>query len=372
MPAHPLTHHEILRLVAPFTRAGRHPDLALSNRLERRLVFKSIDHPAAGPLLPEFSETLHLESFDGGGFSLKRVVRLVSGDEAELETEGDEPGAMLEAIEGIRPESQFRCVEGIVVATSYRLEGPQTRTRFGRPIRGQAHGPAPGQDPEQDLLAASFSKARARLGLASVVLVAPRGKGSPTAELDLLPDAARTLEWPEDLIAVLGPGFGLLRGDSAAWKANLKLSGREPARTQDAEQKLERVVDHLVEVLGASPREFGERFYWKRWAVVGRRALPLLVCILLVMAAAATIKLHLAEDSALRMLIFNAPTWLLMLVFCMREVPRIEIPPWPRRLELDHWATLSEARAAEVTAPPADPSAPALQSLLENGQAHGR
>jgi hypothetical protein len=352
MPAHPLTHHEILRLVAPFTRAGRHPDLALSNRLERRLVFKPIEHPAGGPLLPAFSETLYLECFDGGRFALKRVVRLASGDEAELETEGDEPCALLEAIERIRPESQFRRVEGIIVATSYRLEGPSQS-------------------------AAIFTKGRARLGLASVVLIAPRGKGSPSAELDLLPVAARTLELPEDLIAVLGPGFGLLRGDSAAWKANLKLSGREPLRTEGAEQKLERVVGHLVEVFSASPRNFCERFHWARWAVAGRRALPLLVCMLLVLAAAATIKLHLAEDSALRMLIFNAPTWLLMLVFCMREVPRIEIPPWPRRLELDHWATLSEAhvaeaRAAEVAPPSLDPGAPPLQSLLGNGQAHGR
>jgi hypothetical protein len=38
-----LTHHEILRLVEPFVRAGHRPDLAASDRTRRRIVF----HPQA-------------------------------------------------------------------------------------------------------------------------------------------------------------------------------------------------------------------------------------------------------------------------------------------------------------------------------------
>ena len=41
----PLTHHEILGWIAPFTRQGRQLDLAASDRLERRLRFKTIEHP---------------------------------------------------------------------------------------------------------------------------------------------------------------------------------------------------------------------------------------------------------------------------------------------------------------------------------------
>jgi hypothetical protein len=42
------------------------------------------------------------------------------------------------------------------------------------------------------------------------------------------------------------------------------------------------------------------------------------------------------------MLIFNAPPLLLMLVFCLREVPRLEIPPLPRASKVPTWRT--EAR----------------------------
>jgi hypothetical protein len=49
------------------------------------------------------------------------------------------------------------------------------------------------------------------------------------------------------------------------------------------------------------------------------------------------------------MLIFNAPPLLMVAFFCMREMPRIEIPPWPRRSRAPGWrvpaAALTEARA---------------------------
>jgi hypothetical protein len=37
------------------------------------------------------------------------------------------------------------------------------------------------------------------------------------------------------------------------------------------------------------------------------------------------------------MLIFNAPPLLMVAFFCMREMPRIEIPPWPRRSRATAW-----------------------------------
>jgi hypothetical protein len=62
-----------------------------------------------------------------------------------------------------------------------------------------------------------------------------------------------------------------------------------------------------------------------------RRATPLLACALLIGSTAALPRAHLAEHSALRMLIFNLPPLLMGLFFCLREIPRIEIPPPPRR-----------------------------------------
>ena len=62
----PLTHHQILALVAPFSRAGWQVDLAASQRLERRLAFRPVQHPAADGAHPPLSETLWLHAPEGG------------------------------------------------------------------------------------------------------------------------------------------------------------------------------------------------------------------------------------------------------------------------------------------------------------------
>jgi hypothetical protein len=48
MSSAPLTHHQIIELVEPFSRQGLHIDLAASDRLQRRLRFRSIE-PAGQP-----------------------------------------------------------------------------------------------------------------------------------------------------------------------------------------------------------------------------------------------------------------------------------------------------------------------------------
>jgi hypothetical protein len=74
--------------------------------------------------------------------------------------------------------------------------------------------------------------------------------------------------------------------------------------------------------------------------------MPVLVCLGLMGAAACVPYLHLAENSGLRMLIFNSPPLLMTLFFCMREIPRIELPPLPRPSAAAHW------RSASGNAPP--------------------
>jgi len=48
----PLTHHEILVLVEPFVRSGHRPDLAGSDRVQRRLVFHAQALAGDAPALP--------------------------------------------------------------------------------------------------------------------------------------------------------------------------------------------------------------------------------------------------------------------------------------------------------------------------------
>jgi hypothetical protein len=57
------------------------------------------------------------------------------------------------------------------------------------------------------------------------------------------------------------------------------------------------------------------------------------------------------------MVVFQSPPMLLVLVFCFRELPQIEIPPWPRGLTQPHWFAASAAPAAAAAEPTAPSSA---------------
>ena len=69
----PLSHHEIMGLVAPFTHFGRSVDLAASDRLQRRLAFKPVEHAAGGAAagLPAHREQLQLELTDRARLDVK-------------------------------------------------------------------------------------------------------------------------------------------------------------------------------------------------------------------------------------------------------------------------------------------------------------
>ena len=103
--ARPLTHHEILALMGPFTRRGRHADLPASRRAERQLVFRPVDHPPPGEGLPRLREVLALEVSERGNFRLVRSLtanpgdRDASGPVAELSASGRDPEDLLEQIE---------------------------------------------------------------------------------------------------------------------------------------------------------------------------------------------------------------------------------------------------------------------------------
>ena len=84
-----------------------------------------------------------------------------------------------------------------------------------------------------------------------------------------------------------------------------------------------------------------------------RRAIPLTVTVTLIGLAAAVPSMGLSEDSLLRMVMFQSPPLLLGLVFCFRELPQIEIPPWPRALTQPSWAT-APAVGESAAHPPAN------------------
>lgn len=316
----PLTHHEILHLVAPFSRCGRHLDAAASDRRARRLVFL----PAVPQELPSDAsgarEILELHA----GSALHRLVRrleLAPGREARVETAGEDPGELWQRLQALPATVQYQRCGGGLALWHWQLGADGRRVLLG--AQGWAGG-------------------------LSLQLTVPRRAGEP-GELRIdCPDRS-CFELPEDLLAVLaGHWSPRLRPVGEGWFASLRLPRREPRRSSLAAQRLVQAIHHLEQVLAAPPGRYHRSFRTARWRVSARRALPLLAALALLAAVLALPRLHLAADSAWRMLIFNAPPILLVLAFCLRELPRIEVPPPPRPGNAGRWP----AGAAEAAQPP--------------------
>jgi hypothetical protein len=309
----PLSHHEILRLVGPFTRSGRSVDLAASDRLARRLDFKPQPHGDSG-----MQEQLRLEDIGRDGFALTRIVMRDDGRHATLLAEGEDIETLLRWVDAVPAAVHWRGGKDWTLALHHRLTAPG---------RGAEAGAVP-------LLILTHAQAwLPRLDLAAKV---SRVKNVP-AEITLQATAGSALALPEDLLSVLGLDWSRLARIGSTWRVSLRLKGEGAARSRDAETKLAHSVAHLAQTLAEPPVRFHERFAAARWRVSLRRAVPLLVCLGLIAAAIAVPWMGITRDSVLQMLIMNAPPILLVWLFTMRELPRIEIPPLPRPPNEKDW-----------------------------------
>ena len=314
----PFTHHEILSLVAPFTRRGRHPDLAASDRAERRLRFKPVLHadlPAPGGQL---QEVLTLENSAPEHFRLVRGLTDPSGLESTLQIEGTDAGLLLEQIEQVPLARQFDVADGVAIARSYELQ----------PRAGDGEQPARWRTVLQ----------RAEAHLHGVILTAnaKTGRKMP-AELELRAADGRRLRAPQDLLAVLGWEWRPMRQIGRNWRGSVRIAAEEPERTAELEHKLRRAVSHLARTLAGAPQEFHGRWQGARWRVTFQRALPMLIGLGLLGSAPLIQLLSLEPASLMRMFIFHAPSLLLIGIFARRELPVIEIPPFPRPLIGSGW-----------------------------------
>ena len=312
MSAPPLTHHEILELVAPFTRRGRHVDLVASNRLERRLLFKPVDH-APAQAQPTLRETLQLEKLPTGTFRMVRVLRQHDGLEATLTAFGQDPAAMLEEFSTVDPRSQFRSGAGFQIARHYELRSDRRESDRGcaaQPILTQGLVQIAG-------LTLTFRLPSTRgVGADIRLAIAPGGD---------------CIALPEDLLAVMGWDWARLIPDEGGWKSKLRLRGGMARRSRGAEKALERAAQHLVLTLAEPPCRFHERWSAARWGVVFRRSIPVLTVLSLFGAIAVLRHFLVNPNPGLRLLLFDAPAALIALSFCLQELPKYEIPPLPRR-----------------------------------------
>jgi hypothetical protein len=318
MERQPLTHHEILSLVAPFTRAGRHVDLAASDRLERQLVFRPREHAAASPAAPALREVLRLECLKRDLYRLSRVTTdTASGAEASLRVDGSDPASLLASIDAVDPHSQFERGDGYVIALSHDLEPARGRTRQ------------------------VLTLGEARLDGLTLTMRPSSVAGMP-ADLELAAAPGDGFDLPEDLLAVLGWAWRRLVRKHDGWRSLVKLSRFEPARSRDAVAKLRRAAEHLARTLAEPPSRFHDRLLRARWGVTLRRALPLLLGVGVLAASPLLLYLELSDDSLWRMVIFNAPPLLMVAFFSLHEMPRFEIPPPPRRPTADSWRRPAE------------------------------
>lgn len=325
MSTAPWSHHEILARVEPFTRQGRRVDLAASDRAARQLKFKPVPHPAVAPL-PAFQEALQLEGLPDGRYRLTRTLSLDGGLQATLETEGEDLATLLAEIDAVPPQRQLHAGAGFVIARNHRLEWlPAVRGRSARSLR------------------LVFATATAQVDGFALTMAMSRVTGIP-AHLQLRATLGDAAELPDDLLAVLGHSWARLVKVRDGWTADLRLKGHMPERGDDAEAKFDRTLEHLAQTLAEPPAAFHDKQRRARWRVVGRRAVPLAASLALIGGAFAVPSLQLAQDSVLRMLIFHAPPILLVGFFCLRELPRIEIPSMPRPLRLAAWRAAGDDR----------------------------
>jgi hypothetical protein len=96
-------------------------------------------------------------------------------------------------------------------------------------------------------------------------------------------------------------------------------------------------------VLAETPGRFHERFRWARWGVVLRRAIPSLTATGLILAVLLLPHLSIDQDPGFWLALHYLPIGVLALSFSLQELPRFEIPPWPRRSRAARWCDPAEA-----------------------------
>ena len=330
----PLTHHEIIGLVEPFARAGLQVDLARSDRMARRLMFRVRAHGTPPPAARGMEgsvccadradrATLELDHPGAGHFRLTRTLVVEQDHDATLQVEGDDPAVLLAAVEAVPLARQVRDGPGYTMASNHRIDAAGVL----RLVSGSV-----------------------RVGGMTMRLTAST-VGTRRADVVLSTAPGDPIDLPDDLLAVLGWDWSRLdrwtHASGSRWTGSVRL-GR--SIDDDAERRLEEAARHLARTLAEPPARFHERLIAARWRFAVRRAIPIGVCIALILGTLVFARVGVSDESVLRMLVFNAPPLLLVAFFCLRDVPRIELPRRPRRLDAPAWRVAPPGSGVE--APP--------------------
>ncbi len=275
--------------------------------MERRLVFKTIDHPAGKPNGQGLRETLLLDNPYAKTYRLTRVLTQSCGLEARLEVEGTNPVDLLAQIEAIPLQRQFVSGPGFGIAQSHQLQDS-----LGEPL-------------VRMVLTHGVLKVD---GL--TVILKPSGVKNFAADIELITAPGDKIDLPEDLLAVLGWGWSPIRRDKEGWRSKMRMKGKQPGCSRTAEAKLAQVAAHLAQTLADPPRYFHQRFVLARWGVVFRRAIPVLTALGLLCSSLIMAQFDIEYAPSVQMILMNSPALLLVFAFSLQEMPRFEFPPLPK------------------------------------------
>jgi hypothetical protein len=326
--APPLTHHEILTLVEPFSRSGRQVDLAASDRAARKLRFKPQLRAGAADDGSDLTETLLLDCQGASRFMLERLLVHPGGAEACLQALGPEPGALLACIDAVTAARHFQTGPGYLVARSYEF--------LSLPADPTALAP--------DAMPLYMGRAVAQLdGLQLEMSLRMPGFRSVPADLRLEPTHGASIDLPQDLLAVQGWDWARIEAKQGGWNSKLRLRGKALRRSRLAEPALQQAARHLAAVLAEAPERFHDRHRLARWGVVLRRSIPTLTGLGMIAGALLLAKFSDGSNAGPWMALHYLPIAVMALSFKVQEMAQFELPPLPRRSRVGRWPSATPA-----------------------------
>ena len=377
MPAPPLTHHDIIRIVAPLTKRGINVNLSACDRAARYIEFQSQMSD-----VPESRLTYSVEVGRGNLMNVTRIVAHSCGLVSTLSAVVTDIDAVLAAFDSIPASRQLDIGDNHVLALSYTLESikktpsgtSQLQLRFacarvsgleiridtstgaqmpadvrimlvGKPSSFLRETLADGHDSpllhrsgyELVRLAGKHQSQLQQGGFSSDAV--GRSDPEPSAQPETVRYKQTVNKLPEDLLAVLGPQWRPLVNQGDHWKGVLRQLGKDVQRTVRAESFIQTALKHVSNTLSQPPAKFHDQFKQERWQVFVRRLKPVMVFVGIL--AMMPISWLLVSEGGVRMhpLALGLTPLLMVGVIALttREIPIMEIPPRPAPLRADFW-----------------------------------
>lgn len=319
----PLSHHEIMRLVAPFSARGYTMDMAASNRSEGLLMFRPTEVAELPGRHPGLLCRLRLERPHREKVRITRTIESPDGLAATLVAEGIDPAVLLDAVEAVDPARQVCFVADVLLARDYRIL-----------LFAGARSTSVRESREDGAL--RLVGARARIG---PLTLSAKETDWRDFEFSLTGEAPRQLHLTEDLLAVLGWSWRPIRRDRAdSWSGSVKAPAREPRRTPRLEQKLDATVRHLSKTLDTSPALFHRRFLGARWRAAFQRSIPLLTIIASIVCFVVLL-IVLPKNQLTHFALLYGSVGVIVALSLVNRAYRLEIPPSPRPLTQQDWCS---------------------------------